>query len=276
MGRFEGKVALITGGARGQGRSHAVRLAREGAEIITIDLCEQIETVESPMSTPADLAETVRLVEAEDRRILARQGDVRDLGAMEDLVKATVAEFGHIDIVLANAGILPVTGPHAKARAAWFDAIDIMLTGVYNTVEAVLPPMLERDQGGSIVITSSTAGLNGLARSVAALSAGLLGYGAAKHGVVGLMRFYANALASHSIRVNTVHPTGVNSPMAANEEFARFMQENPEMLSTFENPMPVPMVECGDITNAVLWLASDEARYVTGITLPVDAGLTNK
>jgi SDR family mycofactocin-dependent oxidoreductase len=276
MGRFEGKVALITGGARGQGRSHAVRLAREGADIVTIDICEQIETVESPMSTPSDLAETVRLVEAEDRRIFARQGDVRDASTMEDLVKTAVAELGHIDIVLANAGILPVTGSNARVRAAWYDAIDIMLTGVFNTVDAALPPMLERGTGGSIVITSSTAGLNGLARSVGALSPGLLGYGAAKHGVVGLMRFYANALASHSIRVNTVHPTGVNSPMAANEEFARFMHEYPDMVSTFENPMPVPMVECGDITNAVLWLASDEARYVTGVALPVDAGLTNK
>ncbi len=276
MGRFEGRVALITGGARGQGRSHAVALAQEGADIVTIDLCQQIASVESPMSTPDDLAETVKLVEAHDRRIIAHEGDVRDWSAMEHLVSDALAQFGHIDIVLANAGILPVTGPNAKGRGAWHDAIDVMLTGVFNTIDVTFPSMIERGAGGSIVITSSTAGLKGLARNVEAMSPGLLGYGAAKHGVVGLMRFYANALAEHSIRVNTVHPTGVNSPMAANEEFTRFIDENPAMLSTFTNALPVQMIECSDITNAVLWLASDEARYVTGVSLPVDAGLTNR
>ncbi len=273
MGRLEQKVAFITGAARGQGRAHAVRMAQEGADIIAVDLCAQIETVEYPMATADDLATTVQLVEDLDRRVVAKQADVRERDALAGAVEAGLAEFGHLDIVVANAGIVPI-GEVGRSAQAWQDAIDVLLTGVYHTIEAAIPSMVERDMGGSIVITSSTAGLKGLGRHLEGVGAGFFAYTAAKHGVVGLMRLYANVLAPHRIRVNTLHPTGVNTPMVVNEPFSRYVEGNFGVASGLQNALPVDLVEPEDIANAAVWLCSDEARYVTGVTLPVDAGFT--
>lgn len=270
MGKLDGKVAFITGAARGQGRSHAVRLAQEGASIIAVDICEQIASVSYPMSTSEDLAQTVKEVEALDRRIVATETDVRDRAALQAAYDAGVAELGVADIVLANAGIAPMS-LEVKPNE-WQDVIDVNLTGVFNTVEVAIPSMVERGQGGAIVLTSSTAGINGIGGS----APGGLGYTAAKHGVVGLMRSYANVLAQHSIRVNTVHPTGVNTPMVVNDVMQEFLAADPQMGQAMANALPVDMVEPVDISNAILWLVSDDARYVTGVTLPVDAGFTNK
>jgi SDR family mycofactocin-dependent oxidoreductase len=274
MGRLEGKVAFITGAARGQGRAHAVKMAQEGADIIAVDLCDQIASVAYPMSTPDDLAETVKLVEDHDRRIVAERADVRDRDALQAVVTAGIAEFGHLDIVVANAGIAPVLGEAGKLAEAWNDSIDVLLTGVYYTIDVSVPPMIERDMGGSIVITSSTAGLKGIGRHWSTARPGFFGYTAAKHGVVGLMRLYANVLAPHRIRVNTLHPTGVNTPMVVNDVFAQFGREFPDAGQALQNALPVQLVEPEDIANAAAWLSSDEARYITGVTLPVDAGFT--
>lgn len=268
-GKLAGKVAFITGAARGQGRSHAVRLAQEGADIIAVDLCAQVETVGYPMATPEDLQETVREVEALDRRIVATQTDVRDRTALQSAFDTGVAELGGVDIVLANAGIAALSLNPVEEE--WQDVLDINLTGVYNTIEVAKPSLIERG-GGSIVITSSTAGLNGIGGN----TPGGLAYTAAKHGVVGLMRGYANYLAAHSIRVNTVHPTGVNTPMVVNETMQKFLEQDPQMGQAMANALPVPMLEAVDISNAILYLVSDDGRYVTGVTLPVDAGFTNK
>ncbi|MQA97641.1 MAG: mycofactocin-coupled SDR family oxidoreductase [Streptosporangiales bacterium] len=271
MGRLEGKVAFITGAARGQGRSHAVRLAEEGADIIAVDLCDQVGTVAYPMATPEDLAETVRLVEALDRRIVADRADVRDIGALRKTLEAGIAELGPVDIVLANAGIAPMS-LEEPTPDHWRDVIDVNLGGVYNTVEAARTGMVERGAGGSIVLTSSTAGNNGIGGD----TPGGLGYAASKHGVVGLMRSYANILAPHRIRVNTVHPTGVRTPMIVNEVMEAVLAADPTMGQAMANALPVDMVEPEDISNAIVYLASDEARYVTGVMLPVDAGFSNK
>jgi SDR family mycofactocin-dependent oxidoreductase len=274
MGKLDGKVAFITGAARGQGRSHAIRLADDGADIIAVDACVQIDSVEYPMSTLDDLAETVKLVGQGGRRVVSRQVDVRDHDALQSAFDEGVAELGRVDIVLANAGIMPVTGERGRQRSAWIDAIDVMLTGVFNTIEVAVPTLVEQGDGGCIVLTSSTAGLKAMSKSLATATPGLVGYTAAKHGVVGLMRSYANALGAYRIRVNTVHPTGCNTPMVANEACETWLQENPDMVGNLHNLLPVELIESVDVTNAVAWLVSDEARYVTGVTLPVDAGFT--
>ncbi|SDN80396.1 SDR family mycofactocin-dependent oxidoreductase [Klenkia soli] len=271
MGKLEGKVAFITGAARGQGRSHAVRLAQEGADIIAVDLCAQIDSVAYPMATPDDLAETVRQVEALDRRIVASQADVRSLEALQGAVRDGVAQLGRVDIVLANAGIAPM-GEGSETPQAWQDVLDINLTGVWNTVHAAVPTMVEQGDGGAIVLTSSTAGLKGIGGD----SPGGEGYTAAKHGVVGLMRTFANTLAKHRIRVNTVHPTGVNTPMVVNAVMEKFLAEDPSIANAISNLLPVDMIEAVDISNAILFLVSDDGRYVTGTTLPVDAGILAK
>ncbi len=240
MGKLEGKVAFITGAARGQGRSHAIRLAQEGADIIAVDICQQIATVAYPMSTPDDLAETAKQVEALDRRIYAAQADVRDAAALKAAFDAGTAELGPVDIVLANAGIAPMS-PARRAGRSWQDVIDVNLTGVYNTVETAIPSMIERGQGGAIVLTSSTAGINGIGGE----TPGGLGYTAAKHGVVGLMRSYANILAKHSIRVNTVHPTGVNTPMVVNEAMQEFLSRTRTMCHAMVNALPVDLGGAG-------------------------------
>jgi SDR family mycofactocin-dependent oxidoreductase len=269
MGKLDGKVAFITGAARGQGRSHAVRLAQEGADIIAVDIAAQIPSVLYPMATPEELDQTVKEVEALDRRIVATRADVRDRAALAAAFEAGVAELGGVDIVLANAGIAPLSLD--EEGNAWQDVIDVNLTGVFNTVEVSRQALVDRG-GGAIVITSSTAGINGIGGG----GPGGLGYTASKHGVVGLMRSYANVLAPHNIRVNTVHPTGVNTPMIVNDVMAEFLATMPDVGQALTNALPVDMLEPADISNAILWLVSDEARYVTGVTLPVDAGFTVK
>jgi SDR family mycofactocin-dependent oxidoreductase len=271
MATLAGKVAFITGAARGQGRAEAVRLASDGANIIAVDVCDQIASVLYPMSTPEDLASTVKLVEDASARIVAQQADVRDQDSLRSAVRAGLDQFGRLDIVVANAGIAPMQ----SGEDGWRDVIDVNLTGVHNTVEAAIPAMIERGEGGSIVLTSSAAGLAGIGSH----DAGAVGYTAAKHGVVGLMRLYANLFAPHSIRVNSVHPSGVDTPMI-NNEFTRNwlakMAEESDTTLGMGNAMPVDVLQPEDVANAVAWLVSDEARYITGVTLPVDAGFINK
>ncbi|MFV0252266.1 MAG: mycofactocin-coupled SDR family oxidoreductase [Beutenbergiaceae bacterium] len=270
MGQLDGQVAFITGAARGQGRAHAVRLAEEGADIIAVDLCDQIPSVGYPMATKADLDETVSAVEALDRRIHAQVADVRDREAMQSVFDAGVAELGDVRIVAANAGIIPMS--RNPEPGDWFDVIGVNLTGVYHTIEVAKPSMVAHGKGGSIVITSSTAGIAGIGGK----DPGGLGYTAAKHGVVGLMRSYANQLGEHSIRVNTIHPTGVNTPMVVNDLMSELLAEDPQMGQAMQNVLPVPMIEAVDLSNAVLFLSSEAGRYITGVTLPVDAGFLNR
>ncbi len=276
MGRLDGKVAFITGAGRGQGRSHAVRFAEEGADIIATDICARVDTVSYAMSSPDDLAETVALVEKLDRRIIATQADVRDYDATKAAVDAGVAELGRLDIVCGNAGIAS-SGPSIElSTEAWREMIDINLTGVWHTCKAAIPHIIAGGRGGSVILTSSTAGIKGFLN--------LSHYAAAKHGVVGLMRSLANELAPHRIRVNTVHPTTVSTAMVDNPEIRGLFRpdlEAPTLDDAAEafmtmNMLPVPWVEAIDITNAVLFLASDEARYVTGASIPIDAGATQK
>jgi SDR family mycofactocin-dependent oxidoreductase len=269
MPALDGKVAFITGAARGQGRAEAVRLASDGASIIAVDICDQIASVPYPLATPDDLALTVKLVEDTGARIVAQQADVRDLDALKNALAAGVDELGRLDIVVANAGIAPMqSGPEG-----WKDVIDVNLTGVYHTVEVAIPTLIEQGDGGAIVLTSSVAGLIG----VGSHDAGAVGYVAAKHGIVGLVRLYANLLAPQSIRVNSVHPAGVDTPMINNEATRRWLgsiaDKTPQEMG---NALPVQVLQPEDIANAVAWLVSDEARYVTGVTLPVDAGSVNK
>ncbi|MFF0501388.1 mycofactocin-coupled SDR family oxidoreductase [Nocardia aobensis] len=274
MRRLEGKVAFITGVARGQGRSHAVRLAQEGAAIVGMDICAQIDSVFYPMATEEDLAETIRLVKEAGGRIVTSIGDVRNRGDVQRAYDAGVEQFGFVDVVVANAGIMPVIDQGVEPQA-WHDAVDTMLTGVWHTLEVAVPALIERGEGGSITITSSAAGLTSMGLNT---FPGQAGYSAAKHGVVGLMRLYSKQLAKHSIRVNTIHPTGVNTPMVANAEYGAFVNAHPEVMNdeAYKNPMPVELIEAVDVSNALAFLASDEARYITGVTLPVDAGYNNR
>jgi len=271
-GRVQGKVAFITGAARGQGRSHAVRLAEEGADIIAVDLAGPVPSVSAyPPATEDDLMETVKQVEALDRRIVAHQADVRDSGALRQALDDGVAQLGRLDIVVANAGIYQPTPALELDDDAWQETIGINLTGVWNTVKAALPHLIAGG-GGAVILTSSVLGLRASANSIH--------YNTAKHGVVGIMRSVANEFAQHRIRVNSVHPTLVNTVMIQNEQvWGLFQPDNPHPTQesaapVFEtvNALPVPWVEPADISNAILFLASDEARYITGVTLPVDAG----
>jgi SDR family mycofactocin-dependent oxidoreductase len=272
-GRVAGKVAFITGAARGQGRSHAIRLAQEGADIVVVDLCGQMATVPYKMSTPEDLAETLKEVEALDRRIVASQADVRDYGAVKAALDDGVAQLGRLDIVSANAGIFSLGTMADMDEATWQDMIDVNLTGVWHTVKAAIPH-LRAAGGGSVILTSSGAGLKA--------NPNLGHYISAKHGVVGLMRTLALELATDMIRVNSVHPTTVDTDMIQNSAmYELFAPDLPESERTKDalaprfgelNLLPIPWVEPVDVSNAVLWLASDQARYVTGVTLPIDAG----
>ena len=273
-GRVEGKVAFITGAARSQGRSHALRLAQEGADVIAVDICAPVESIQMyPPATEEDLAETVRQVEALDRRIIATKADVRDPAALRAAVDDGVAQLGRLDIVLANAGVFELAPALELTDGAWQEMIDINLTGVWNTCRVALPHLIDSG-GGSIVITSSTAGLKGTPNTIH--------YTAAKHGVIGVMRTLANEFGKQSVRVNTVHPTGVDTVMIQNEKtWGLFTPDDPnptrekfaELFETL-HPLPVPHVDPVDISNAILFLVSDEARYITGVTLPVDAGYT--
>lgn len=270
--RLAGKTALITGGARGIGRAQAVRFAEEGANVIVVDRCAPVEHSTTPGSSPADLAQTVRLVQALGRRIITFEADVRDQNALNSAVAEGVAELGHLDILCATAGISSAGPAVELAENTWQTMLDVNLTGVWKTCKAAIPHMLESGRGGSIVLISSIAGLRGLV--------GVGHYVAAKTGVVGLMRALAQELAESGIRVNTVHPANTRTTMIQNEGTMRTFcpgtdhptQEQFEAGTAAMHLLPVPMLDPTDIANACLFLASDEARYITGVTLPVDAG----
>ncbi|OLP02769.1 3-ketoacyl-ACP reductase [Mycolicibacterium porcinum] len=275
MGNLDGKVAFITGVARGQGRSHAVTLASEGAAIIGVDICADIPSNGYPMASREELDETVALVEAAGGKMVASVADVRDFHALKAALDAGVEQFGRLDIVLANAGIATMAFRELTIEEdleMWNDVLDVNLVGSFHTAKAAIPHLVDGGRGGSIVFTSSTAGLRGFG----GLQGGGLGYAASKHGIVGLMRTLANALAPHSIRVNTVHPTAVNTMMAVNPAMTAFLENYPDGGPHLQNPMPVSLLEPQDISAAISYLVSDAAKYVTGVTLPVDAGFTNK
>jgi (+)-trans-carveol dehydrogenase len=272
-GRVDGKVAFVTGAARGQGRSHAVRLAQEGADIIAVDICEPFDDSPADGATPEDLAETADMVKNLDRRIVTAQVDVRDYAELKKAVDSGVEQLGRLDIIVANAGIGTAGAKLHKMREdVWQEMIDVNLSGVWKTVKAGVPHIKSGGRGGSIILTSSVAGLKTYPHTGH--------YVAAKHGVVGVMRTFAVELGQDSIRVNSVHPTHVNTPLLMNEKTYRMFRpdlENPgpddlaPICQTF-HMLPIPWVEPADISNAVLFLASDESRYITGVTLPVDAG----
>lgn len=269
---FEGKVVFISGAARGQGRNHALRFAERGATIAGFDICHNLTSVSYDLATAEDLAETRRLVEKTGVRSAFETADVRDFDAVEAAAADAVRQFGGIDIVIANAGICSLGRTWELEPQTWSEMIGTNLTGVFNTVKAAIPTMIEAGRGGSIVMTSSIAGLKGMQS--------LGHYCASKHGVVGLMRALSNELAPHSIRVNTVNPTNVNTPMIQNQavyslfrpDLPRPTREHAAEAMVAMNNLPTPWADVDDITAAVLWLASDEARFVTGSTLPVDAG----
>jgi SDR family mycofactocin-dependent oxidoreductase len=266
-----GKVALVTGAGRGQGRSHAVRFAQCGVDCIVLDICADVEGVPYPMASPEDLAETVRLVEAEDRRAYAITADVRDFDAVKAGVDAGVAVLGGLDIVVANAGntVQERDVPGWEVSDVRYRAVvGTNLDGVWNTIKATAPVLVASNTGGAMILISSTAGLKGMAE--------IPDYAAAKHGVVGLMRTFAQELAPHSIRVNTIHPTGVVTPLTDSEMMRAKFDASPTLKSHFANLLPIERLRPTDISDAVLWLASDAARYVTGVALPVDAGYTTR
>jgi SDR family mycofactocin-dependent oxidoreductase len=272
-GRFEGKVAFVSGAARGQGRSHAVRLAEEGADIIAVDICGPIDNLAYPHSTPEDLAETVELVKAQNRRIVAAEVDVRDYDVLKALVDSGVEQLGRLDIIVANAGVGTDGRKLHKIREnVWQDMIDINLSGVWHTVKAGVPHILSGGRGGSIVLTSSVGGRKAYPNTGH--------YIAAKHGVIGLMRAFAVELGQDMIRVNAVLPSQVSTTMVMNDStFRLFRPDLPNPgpddfapISQMMHTLPVPWVDAIDISNAVLFLASDESRYITGVSLPVDAG----
>jgi SDR family mycofactocin-dependent oxidoreductase len=269
MGRVEGKVALITGAARGQGRSHAVRLAEEGADVVITDVCHDIsDELRYALATKEQLEETAELVRAAGRRCVAVQADVRSVAEVRAAVDAATTEFGRLDVVVANAGIMTMGSAWELSEEAWDVVVDVNLKGAWNTARAAIPGMIEAGAGGSIVITSSAAGIRG--------HVPYAHYVASKHGVVGLMKALSNELAPHRIRVNTVHPTGVSDTgITVGEPIEQLAAREPLFALAAMNPL-APFVEPRDVSNAVLFLASDEARYVTGLQFTVDAGSTNK
>jgi SDR family mycofactocin-dependent oxidoreductase len=279
MGRVDGKVALITGAARGQGRSHAIRLAEEGADIIALDICDDIPSAAHSMPTEVDLDETVNEVEKRERRIVAKKVDVRDRAALTEAVAQSVAELGRLDIVSVNAGITPLCPTSELGDAEWREVIDVNLTGAWNTAAVSIPHVLQGGRGGAIVFTSSVCGLTGVPN--------LIHYNASKHGVIGLMRTLALELGPEYIRVNAICPTTVDTDMVDNDSTRKLFMphlESPTRVdaeapgSSFRalNSIPVPWVDPIDVSNALLYLASDEGRYVTGVALPVDAGCLGK
>jgi SDR family mycofactocin-dependent oxidoreductase len=273
MAALEGKVAFITGAARGQGRSHAIRLAEAGADIIALDVCDDaVETIPYGLSSPDDLDDTVAEVESQGRRAVKGVADVRDLSQVQAVVDAALEQLGKIDIVCANAGIGSWATCWELTEQQWKDMIDVNLTGVFNTTRAALPSMVERAGGGCIVLTSSTAGLIGYANTAH--------YTAAKHGVIGLMKVLAQELGPYGIRANAVCPTSVNTPLVVNDQTFRLFAPdvaNPGPADVREpfaalNILDIPWIEPEDVSEAVVWLCSDAARYVTGVSLPIDAG----
>ncbi len=275
VGRVAGKVAFITGAARGQGREHAIRLAEEGADIIAVDVCDDIEGVGYPGASEDDLADTAALVEKSGRRIVTAKADVRDFESLRAALEQAVAELGPLDIVVANAGISGTPAPAALIESsAWQTMLDINLTGVWHTVKAALPHMT--NGGGSIILVSSMLGLRG--------GGYMAHYASAKHAVVGLKNSLANELAPQWIRVNSIHPGNILTPMIDNDQFRRTlrpdltdptMDDAAAVIGHF-HMLPKPVIEARAVSNAVLFLASDEAQYITGAALPVDAGATAK
>jgi SDR family mycofactocin-dependent oxidoreductase len=274
MGLLDGKVAFITGAARGQGRSHAFRLAEEGADVIALDIGrDAVESVGYPLGTTSELDETIAAVEARGRRAVRGVADVRHLAQVQSVVDAGLEELGHIDIVCANAGIGSWASSWEMSPQQWQEMIDVNLTGVFNTTRAALPSMVERGEGGCVVLTSSTAGLIGYAHTAH--------YTAAKHGVLGLMKVLAQELGPHGIRVNAVCPTTVNTPLVVNDGTFQLFRpdlDEPTAADVREpfaglNILPdLPWIEPEDVSEAVVWLCSDAARYVTGVAMPIDAG----
>jgi SDR family mycofactocin-dependent oxidoreductase len=263
-GRVFGKRVLVTGAARGMGRSHAVRLAEEGADVILIDICESLPEIEYPLATVEDLEETARLVREHDRFAITRVVDVRDAAALSAAVDDGVAELGGLDAAVANAGVLPVGTWDTTTPEQWRTVVDVNLIGSWNTCVAAIPHLV--DSGGSLVIISSSAGLKGAPLHIP--------YTASKHGVVGLSRALANELAAQNIRVNTVHPTGVETGMRPESLQSLLGEARPDLIPIFLNALPNMMTEASDISNAVLFLVSDESRSVTGLEFKVDAGVT--
>lgn len=275
MSDLQGKVALITGAARGQGRSHALRLAAEGADIVAVDICRDIKSMDYPNASPEDLAETAAAVQALGRRVIAVQVDVRDAAAVKDAIDRGVAELGRLDIVIANAGIVRYSDPTAEEEAqVWEDIIATNLSGVWNTAHAAMPHLVAGGRGGAVVFTGSTAGV----RPVANTGIGSIAYTAAKWGLVGLCKQLAATYAAHSIRVNIVHPTGVISGMTMNDAMAAFAADaaagGDNALAAMQNAMPVEILAPEDISDAISFLVSDQAKWITGASLPVDAGFS--
>jgi SDR family mycofactocin-dependent oxidoreductase len=274
MGRVEGKVALITGAARGQGRSHAVRLAEEGANVIAVDICHQMASIPYEMSVPEDLEETERLVSKFGNGVMVREIDVRDQSALDQVVADALKRFGQIDVVVSNAAVVSYQPIWELTEEVWQDVLNVNLSGAWRAIKAVAPSMIERGAGGSIILTSSVAGMKGMKHNAH--------YCASKHGLTGLMRSACLELASHAIRVNTINPGGVLTGMIDNEMTYRLFRpdlENPSLadvaaISSDMHAMGIPWLEPVDISNAVVFLASDEARYVTGAVFPVDAGMS--
>ncbi|MDA3624556.1 mycofactocin-coupled SDR family oxidoreductase [Saccharopolyspora sp. WRP15-2] len=263
--KLAGKVAFITGAAQGQGRSHAVRLAAEGADIIALDICEQLDCVAYEMGDEAGLEETVRQVEAQGRRIHAAKADVRDLKAVEDVVAEGVRKFGRLDVVAANASICTVQPHDELTSEVWQTTLDVNLTGVWHTCSAAIPHLVDAG-GGSIVITGSTGSVVGLPF--------YLPYVASKHALIGVCRSLALELADRNIRVNVVLPTGVDTAQGQSKVLPELLEGRPDLGPVFMNSLPVTRIESVDVSNALSFLASDEARYITGIAMPVDAGST--
>jgi SDR family mycofactocin-dependent oxidoreductase len=264
---LDGRVALVTGAARGMGRAHAVKLASEGADVIAVDVCADFVSTDYPGSTPGDLAETGRLVEGLGRRILLGQVDVRDADAMQAVVAEGVREFGRLDIVVANAGIIRVTDCDDRLQT-FRDIVDVNLIGAWNTVDAAIPALIDGGRGGSIVLTSSTQGIKALGTD----RAGPQAYAASKRALVALMQGWATELAPHSVRVNTIHPSGVATDMILNEATMALVAANDPWIVAQQNALPIGLLQPEDVAGAVAWLVSDAGRFITGTSWPLDAG----
>lgn len=272
MSRLEGQVVFITGAALGLGRSAAVLLAQEGADIVGLDLCEQVGSVRGPMATPEDLEETVALVEATGRRMIGVKGDVRRRADIQRAIDEGLAAFGRLDVVIPNAGIFACDlKPFPRSEQAWQDSLDIMLTGVWNTLQLTAPVLIEQGEGGAIAIISSCVTRRLITTN---FDGGFDGYAAAKAGVDGLMTAYAGALARHDIRVNTLNPTGFSTPINTNAHAAAWRDENPELMQAFANALPVAAMKADDVSRQILFLVADTGRYVTGQAVFIDAGQT--
>lgn len=269
MGRLDGKVAFITGAARGQGRAHAVRLASEGADVIAVDICAGFETIKMKPSTYAELQETAQLVEKEGRRVVAERADVRDLEGLQAVFDSAVEQLGRVDVVVANAAVMNTAWSWEMTSKQWQEVVDVNLTGVFNTAKVAVPAMIRQGQGGSIIMTSSTAGLYGQPFTAA--------YTAAKHGVVGLARCLANELAEYSIRVNTIHPAGVRTEMYNEPDIFPMVRSKAATLGpVFMNALPVEVIEPEDVAAVVAFLSSDESKYMTGGQIRIDCGKLNR